>query len=64
MAGHDYVSDMGGQDWSKCMDGSVHNGAVKGAVLEFAMEKGLHVTVAWVEPHSWRTWVIRKPPTC
>lgn len=64
MAGHDYVSEMGGQDWSKCMDGSVRNGAVKGAVVQFAMEHGLHVSACWVEPHSWRTWIIRKPPAC
>ncbi len=49
MAGHDYISaaqsQEEGQDWSVCSDGTVNNGAVKGAVNEFVIEHGLHLAV-------------------
>jgi hypothetical protein len=62
LAGHDYLTaaEARPQDWSKCHDGSVHEGAVKGAVDDFATKHGLTVTVTWQEP-MWSTWVMRKP---
>lgn len=66
MAGHDYTSAYlvrlrSGQNWEVCMDGSKNDGAVQGAVDEFAHKHGLTVSVTWGEFHQWRTWIIRKP---
>lgn len=62
MAGHDFVSDneVRGQDWSLCEDGRVFPQAVKGAVLEFAMPRGLTVSVTYGERHFF-SWMIQKP---
>jgi len=62
MAGHDFerAADVGGQDWSKCMDGTVNGGAVRGAVEEFAQKMGLQVSVTFRE-QMWNSWLIRKP---
>jgi hypothetical protein len=63
MAGHDFVyagdvvGDVGG-NWSICGDGSVHHGAVRGAVEEFVKEKGLALQTT-KEMHA--TWMFRKP---
>ena len=43
-----------------CADGSRHEGAVKGAVDEFAAAHGLSVLVTYNEP-AFPTWVARKP---
>jgi hypothetical protein len=48
------------QDWSMCTDGSVHKGAVRGAVNEFFSKKGLAVTVMYKES-AWNSWIVRKP---
>ena len=57
LSGHDYHEscEIKGQDWSKCMDGTVHEGAVKGAVDEFAEANGLQVLVSYKEK-KWHTW--------
>lgn len=65
MAGHDYhtaaeVAAATNQDWSICMDGTKHPGAVKGAVDEFARSKNLPVFVTYKED-MWHTWFIMKP---
>jgi predicted O-methyltransferase YrrM len=66
IAGHDYedahdVQRMTpDQDWSMCTDGSVHKGAVRGAVNEFFSKKGLAVTVMYKES-AWNSWIVRKP---
>ncbi|PRW61289.1 Capsular polysaccharide synthesis [Chlorella sorokiniana] len=67
LAGHDYltageVSAKPGetQDWSVCLDGSKHEGAVKGAVDEFAAAHGLSIVVVYDEP-AWPSWMARKP---
>ena len=47
------------------MNGTRNEGAVKGAVLDFAAGRGLTVAVTYAEtvPHHnpWATWLIRKP---
>ena len=63
MSGHDYLTSeeaklLSGQDWSICHDGSIHQGAVKGAVSAFALYKNILITVTNDE---WPTWVTRKP---
>lgn len=62
LAGHDYNSndEVRGQDWSLCGDGRRFPEAVKGAVLEFAMSKGLTVTVTYQE-RNFFTWMVQKP---
>jgi len=66
MAGHDYMNAGAqalkdtNQDWSVCDDGSVHPGAVKGAVDEFALNNGLTVAVTYREP-NWPSWLVVKP---
>ncbi|PNW76691.1 hypothetical protein CHLRE_11g467900v5 [Chlamydomonas reinhardtii] len=65
MAGHDYldapqVKALSGQNWAKCMDGSEHQGAVKGAVDEFFEKKGLAVHVTY-QDSPWSSWIVRKP---
>ena len=53
------------EDWGLCMNGTRNEGAVKGAVLDFAAGRGLTVAVTYAEtvPHHnpWATWLIRKP---
>jgi predicted O-methyltransferase YrrM len=61
MAGHDFLTAaqhaaaMPGDDWSLCEDGSVHEGAVKAAVTEFAAEHGLFLYVTQEGP--WISWM-------
>lgn len=63
MAGHDYlnVSEVKkispNQDWGLCEDGSRNEGAVKGAVNDFAFKNNLIVTFT---QENWPTWFIRK----
>lgn len=61
MSGHDYLEsyEVSGQDWSICYDGSIHPGAVKGAVDEFAIKNNLQVLVSYKD-YSWHTWSIIK----
>ena len=60
MAGHDYRSapEVTVQDWSLCANGARVPGAVKAAVLEFSMQRGLQVSVTYEDP--WPSWIIRK----
>lgn len=65
IAGHDYldaptVKEISGQDWALCMDGSRHEGAVKGAVDEFFGRLGLQVLVTYADG-PWVSWMARKP---
>ena len=65
MAGHDFTSaeevkELTGQDWSICRDGTRRAGAVKGAVEDFFLPKGLTVSVAYMEV-TWVTWLVQKP---
>lgn len=65
-AGHDYLdcAEMSvvdpSQDWSLCMDGTVHKGAVRGAVNDFAARVQQPV-VATTHDGPWRSWLIMKP---
>jgi len=64
MSGHDYhdaeeVRNHNNQDWSVCADGSIHEGAVQGAVDEFAENNGLQVLVSYAE-EMWHSWSILK----
>lgn len=64
MAGHDYHSndeDLRGQDWGLCMNGTRNEGAVKGAVNEFFLPKGITVTVTYFKQMAWMSWLVRKP---
>lgn len=66
IGGHDYkdaweVKRMSpGNNWSKCSNGEIHHGAVKGAVQRFAKEEGLNIIVTatstTVEWPSWLMW--------
>lgn len=63
MAGHDFLtaSDVRKitpeQDWGLCGDGSRNEGAVKGAVQQFARERGLAIQTT---RDTWPTWVVQK----
>jgi len=58
MAGHDYLfaSQVTGQDWSICGNGTKNAGAVKGAVQDFAREKGLRIH-STSTTDEWPCWV-------
>lgn len=63
VAGHDYytaaeVPDPK-QDWSVCANGTLHPGAVKGAVDAFFTGRGIRVFKTG--EHEWYSWVVRKP---
>uniref|UniRef100_A0A7S3L567 Methyltransferase domain-containing protein n=1 Tax=Amphora coffeiformis TaxID=265554 RepID=A0A7S3L567_9STRA len=62
MAGHDFKSatEVKGQDWGLCMDGTRNEGAVKGAVLDFFLSKGVTVSVPY-EDGQWPSWIVQKP---
>lgn len=50
---------VNGQDWSLCEDGTRDPGAVKGAVMEFALKHELKFeTIYGGEQPS---WILRKP---
>lgn len=74
MAGDDYLTDKehiamkGGKydpndDWSICLDRSRHEGAVKGAVKQFAKKHGIKVYTTWKhditnkERLQWPQWI-------
>jgi predicted O-methyltransferase YrrM len=64
MSGHDYhtaaeVKKINKQDWSICYDGSINEGAVKGAVDDFARENNLQILLSYQEM-KWHTWSIVK----
>ena len=64
IAGHDFVTvaetrvNVPHEEWSVCENGTRIEGAVKGAVLQFAQDKHLQVLVTYTE---WPSWIIRKP---
>mmetsp|Transcript_25556 Transcript_25556/g.60441 ORF Transcript_25556/g.60441 Transcript_25556/m.60441 type:complete len:290 (+) Transcript_25556:75-944(+) len=62
MAGHDFAEDseVRGQDWSVCMDGSIHPEAVRGAVIEFSKKRKLSIGLTYREA-KFNSWWIRKP---
>lgn len=66
MAGHDFedVDDVKkispSQDWSVCSNGSIRQGAVRGAVNDFFRRENIQVVVTYRE-HAWNTWLARKP---
>lgn len=51
------------EDWSQCVDGSKHMGAVKGAVLDFMTPRGIQVAVSY-QDDDWPSWMVLKPPNC
>jgi hypothetical protein len=66
VAGHDFLTAPEQQalknhtsDWSICVDGSVHPGAVKGAVLDFAVHHNVRVYSTTID--RWPSWVMVKP---
>lgn len=66
MSGHDYHTaeeirriTRNKQDWSICEDGTKHDGAVRGAVDEFAKENNLQVVVQ-TSKRNFPTWSIEK----
>ena len=61
MSGHDYHTaiEVEGQDWSLCADGAINQGAVKGAVDEFAESHQKQVLVSYGEK-AWYSWSIVK----
>ena len=63
MAGHDYNSndEIRGQHWGLCGDGSRNKAAVKGAVNEFFLPKGLAISVTYYREHNFMSWMVQKP---
>ena len=65
MAGHDYLAAPEvreeGEDWSVCGNGTRHEGAVRGAVEEFFLPKGLTITMTYWMELNWFTWLVQKP---
>lgn len=61
MAGHDYTenSEVRGQDWGLCQDGTRNEMAVKGAVNDFFLPKGLTITVT--RERNFVSWLVQKP---
>lgn len=65
LAGHDYMNAIEvkkisqNQDWSLNEDGSRNDGAVRGAVDDFAASVGRQVVVAYRESY-WNSWLIVK----
>ena len=62
MAGHDYNenSEIRGQDWGLCGDGSRNDMAVKGAVNDFFLSKGYSVSVTYYRQNNFMTWFVQK----
>lgn len=63
MAGHDYNenSEIRGQDWGLCGDGTRNELAVKGAVNDFFLPKGLTISVTYYRERNFMTWMVQKP---
>ena len=70
MSGHDYVTNTemqalmpgSGFDWSRCDDGTVHESAVKGAILDFARSQGVDVSEVYStgDTHTMKSWAFWK----
>jgi hypothetical protein len=63
MAGHDYMenSEVRNQDWGLCEDGTRNEMAVKGAVNDFFVPKGLTISVTYIKRRQKSTWMVQKP---
>jgi hypothetical protein len=73
MAGHDFITNgenlkrQQKDDWGLCMDGTRNEGAVRGAVEDFAMKHGLTISVMYAEKcereqdYIWHSWMLQKP---
>ena len=69
MAGHDFYNaeeawhaSRGNEHWEVCGDGSINEGAVKQAVIDFACRHGIHIL--HTTEKSFPSWYYsRKPPT-
>ena len=63
MAGHDYNenNEVRGQDWGLCGDGTRNEMAVKGAVNDFFLSKGLMVSVTYYRENNFMSWMVQKP---
>ena len=63
IAGHDYNSneEVRGQDWGLCLDGTREERAVKGAVNDFFLSKGLTITVTYYRERNFMSWMVQKP---
>lgn len=61
MAGDDFASndEVRGQDWGLCQNGTRIDSAVKGAVLDFFLPKGLTVSVT--HEKRLKNWFLQKP---
>ena len=69
MAGHDYLTAEevpSGTIFGPCDDGTPNQGkgAVRGAVEDFMLAKGLTITVTYWKQDSWFTWLVQKPIQC
>lgn len=66
-AGHDYMTAEEARalapdgDYGICMDGTRNEGAVRGAVEDFAMAHGLTISVSYRDGGFWSTWMVQKP---
>jgi len=62
MAGHDYVEnfEVEGPDWGLCGDGSRNERAVKGAVDDFFIPKGLTISITYMDG-ALESWIVQKP---
>jgi len=63
MAGHDYNenNEIRGQDWGLCGDGTRNEMAVKGAVNDFFLSKGLTISVTYYREQNFMSWLVQKP---
>ncbi len=61
-AGHDFIkaAQMTHEDWGLNYDGPRHEGAVEGAVREFANRVDRQLSITYSEGHMWTTWLMRK----
>ena len=63
IAGHDYHenSEVRNQDWGLCADGTRNEMAVKGAVNDFFLPKGLTISLTDYGKNKWFSWMVQKP---
>ena len=66
MAGHDYNenSEIRGQDWGLCYNGTRNERAVKGDVDDFFISKGHTITVSYYREQNFMTWMVQKLVPC
>jgi hypothetical protein len=65
ISGHDYNdnSEIGNkQDWGLCLDGTRNDMAVKGAVNDFFLPKGLTISVTYYREQNWMSWMVQLLP--